>query len=34
MVFFVQKENIESGNDAKIAKLSSAEVFGFFGVSN
>jgi hypothetical protein len=28
MVFFVQKENIESGNDAKIAKLSSAEVFG------
>jgi hypothetical protein len=30
MVFFVQKENIESRNDAKIAKLSYAEVFGFF----
>jgi hypothetical protein len=26
MVFFVQNENIESGNDVKIAKLSSAEV--------
>ena len=30
----MQKENIESGNDATIAKLSSAEVFGFFGESN
>jgi hypothetical protein len=26
MVFFVQNENIESGNDVKIAKFSSAEV--------